>query len=103
MLPNGGPGVTNEEGDLYVARWTTSLEYQPETERERVLAEALVEAGAQGDLLRRMLRRSGYTETPGADALTKDAREALKQYNAMRTTEADRAEAQVAYVEEVSW
>lgn len=102
LLPEGGPGVTDTEGDLLVARWRARLEFEPTGERETELAESLVELGAQGDLYRRMLLRSGYRETPTADTMKREAKDALKEYNALRITAADSAGASPASVHNVT-
>lgn len=103
MLPKGGPAVTDAEGNVRVERWKARLEFAPETDREKALAEDAVTQGAHADLFRLQLVRSGYTETPTADAMRREAVSMLKDYGALRQTPQDEAEMPSGYSGIMSW
>ena len=81
-VPNGTATATEAEAGALVARWRNRLKFAPTDEPQQALAESIVELGAHGDLLRRVLLRGGHYETPSADAMKKEANDALKEYNA---------------------
>lgn len=100
-MPGGGVATSDLEAETYIIRWTHRLEFEPTTERETSLAEAIVETGAGGNLLRLILRRS-LRPTTEADTMIKEATDMLSVYNAMRTTEGEDT-GLAAFVSEVSW
>lgn len=100
-MPGGGVGTSDIEARTYIVRWTNRLEFEPTTERETSLAEAVVETGAHGNLLRVLLRRSGRP-TAEADTMIQEATAMLSEYNALRVTEGE-AGTLTAYVSEVPW
>lgn len=102
-LPAEGDPLTDTFAQLLLTRWINSLEFQPITAREWALAEMVVEDGLMAELEKEQLRASGKTIPTGVYTRISDARTLRKEYNDMRTTDADADEADKVYIGKVPW
>lgn len=96
-LPAGGAGVTDTEASSFISQWRNRLEFAPTSDREKVMAEDLVEQGAHGRLLRLQQLRGGATDTPTANSMLTEAKRMLAEYGNMRFTDVDARERPVAF------
>lgn len=102
-LPAEGDPLTDTDAQVFLSRWVASLEYQPTALREWALAEEVVELGVMAELEKEQLRASGRSVPTDVYVRLGNARTLRQEYNDMRTTEADTAQAAIAYTSSVPW